>query len=150
MSHETLPAQGPVDVNVMPHTPGPWTVMSGDNYEIRSKWMPREYPHHFKGDSTGDFVAYIGNHAAAFGKANARLIAAAPALLAALELMVERIQEPPSANCSCFLSPPCSDCVNYGGEREAFEAAHAAIAAALGHNAEIRGDSGFIAGVPLD
>lgn len=67
------------------HTPGPWEVMAGDNYEIRSPLLPREYPHHCKEDSTGDFVAYIGNHAADFGEANARLIAAAPDLLAALD-----------------------------------------------------------------
>lgn len=50
-------------------------------------------------------------------------------LRGALELMLERVQEPPEANCSCHLSPPCNDCIEYGGEREAFESAKDAIAA---------------------
>ena len=50
-------------------------------------------------------------------------------VLSALELMLERLPEPPEANCSCHLWPPCNDCTDYGGEREAFEEAKAAIAA---------------------
>lgn len=53
-------------------------------------------------------------------------------LLAALELMLERISEPPEANCSCHLSPPCADCMDFGGEREAFDEARAAIARVKG------------------
>lgn len=53
-------------------------------------------------------------------------------LRGALELMLERVPEPPEANCSCHLSPPCNDCVDYGGEREAFEFAKNAIAAVKG------------------
>ncbi len=53
-------------------------------------------------------------------------------LLAALEFMLERISEPPEANCSCHLSPPCADCIDFGGEREAFEEAKSAIARAKG------------------
>lgn len=49
-------------------------------------------------------------------------------LVAALELMLERIAEPPEANCSCHISPPCNDCVDYYGEREAFEFAKEALA----------------------
>lgn len=71
------------------HTPGPWEVSSGDNYEVRSPLMPKEFPHLFKNDSTGDFVAYIGNHADDFGWANANLIAAAPDLLEALEKLLD-------------------------------------------------------------
>lgn len=90
MNAQTTPAvAGPLEATVMQHTPGPWEVMSGDNYEVRSPLLPREYPHHCKEDSTGDFVAYIGNHAADFGWANANLIAAAPDLLAALEKMLD-------------------------------------------------------------
>lgn len=72
-------------------TPGPWTVMAGDNYEIRSPLLPREYPHRCKEDSTGDFVAYIGNHAPDFGEANAKLISAATpqTILAMIELLRE-------------------------------------------------------------
>lgn len=35
----------------------------------------------------------------------------------------------PDRNCSCHISPPCSDCVDHSGTREALEDAHAAIAA---------------------
>lgn len=37
-----------------------------------------------------------------------------------VELFLERADEPPEPNCSCHLSPPCNDCVDYGGLREAF------------------------------
>ena len=53
-------------------------------------------------------------------------------LLAALELLLERIPEPPDANCSCHISPPCNDCVDYAGEREAFEFAKEAISKVKG------------------
>lgn len=56
-------------------------------------------------------------------------------LLYALQMMLERIPEPPEANCSCHLSPPCNDCIEYGGEREAFESAKEAIAAVKGGEA---------------
>lgn len=48
-------------------------------------------------------------------------------LQGALDLMLERIAEPPEPDCSCHLSPPCNDCVEFGGEREAFEVAKAAM-----------------------
>lgn len=48
---------------------------------------------------------------------------------AALEEMVERAEEPSDANCSCFISPPCNDCVDYGGLREAFSDSRNALAA---------------------
>lgn len=53
-------------------------------------------------------------------------------LLAALELFMERVDEPPESNCSCHISPPCNDCVEYSGLREAFSDAHDAIAKAEG------------------
>lgn len=63
---------------------------------------------------------------------DARLIAAAPSLLEALELILEMTPEPPDRNCSCHISPPCNDCVENSGWREAFEFARAAIAKATG------------------
>ena len=51
-------------------------------------------------------------------------------LLAALELFMERVDEPPEANCSCHISPPCNDCVKNWGLREAFSDAKEAIAKA--------------------
>lgn len=81
-------AQGPVDVNVMPHTPGPWEVAAGDNYRIEAAAIPETYPHHFPGDDLGRMVAMVGNRQPDFGAADAALIAAAPDLLAALQAVV--------------------------------------------------------------
>jgi len=69
-------------------TPGPWGVVAGDNYMIASKYIPGKYPHRFPGDDMGPFVAFVGNRQADFGEADARLIAAAPELLACLEELV--------------------------------------------------------------
>lgn len=49
-------------------------------------------------------------------------------LVGAIKLMLERIPEPPDANCSCHISPPCNDCVDYAGAREAFEYAKGVLA----------------------
>jgi hypothetical protein len=46
----------------------------------------------------------------------------------ALELLVESVGRPPDGNCSCHISPPCNDCVDYGGLREAFESVDVALA----------------------
>jgi len=45
----------------------------------------------------------------------------------ALDYLFENITPPPEANCSCHMSPPCSDCVNYGAEREAIVIARATL-----------------------
>lgn len=45
--------------------------------------------------------------------------------------MLEKCREfisPPERNCSCHISPPCSDCVDYGFERELADEIDAAIA----------------------
>lgn len=34
-----------------------------------------------------------------------------------IERLCEHIDEPPEQNCSCHLSPPCSDCMNYADLR---------------------------------
>ena len=86
MNHEPLPAQGPVDVNVMPHTPGPWhweaDEVKGDptgrvRYQVtaRGKTVTRVYYSSYEGGPTT-------------APADARLIAAAPDLLEALRDMV--------------------------------------------------------------
>ena len=49
-------------------------------------------------------------------------------LMVAIESLVENVDRPPYANCSCHISPPCSDCVDYGGLREAFEWVDRALA----------------------
>lgn len=56
---------------------------------------------------------------------------AAPSMLAALQQVVEAV-EVPEANCSCHLSPPCSDCVDNGFLREVMASVNAAIAKAEG------------------
>ena len=38
-----------------------------------------------------------------------------------IEELLELIAEPPSANCSCHLSPPCGDCVEHGHARGVIE-----------------------------
>jgi len=81
-------AQGPVDVNVMPHTPGPWEVAAGENYRIEAAAIPAKYPHLFPSDDLGRMVAMVGNRQADFGAADAALISAAPDLLAALQEVV--------------------------------------------------------------
>ncbi len=50
----------------------------------------------------------------------------------ALELLVENTEEPPDRNCSCHISPPCSDCVDFSCLREALAESRAALASAKG------------------
>lgn len=70
------------------HTPGPWEFGSGDNYYVRADAYPKNFPHRFESDDLGDYLAYVGNRTHDFGKANARLIAAAPELLEALRAVI--------------------------------------------------------------
>lgn len=51
----------------------------------------------------------------------------------ALEHLLERGIEPPDRNCSCHISPPCNDCVEWSGLREAVEHAESALAAVGNH-----------------
>lgn len=39
-----------------------------------------------------------------------------------LSHLLECIEEPPDANCSCHVNPPCFDCVDHSGLREAIKA----------------------------
>jgi hypothetical protein len=61
---------------------------------------------------------------------NKRLARANAALVVALEDLMEATGEPPDRNCSCHISPPCPDCIDYGGWREALENADSARALA--------------------
>jgi len=45
----------------------------------------------------------------------------------ALRCMLEVVEEPPAPNCSCHVSPPCNDCVEYGALREAIAEAKKAL-----------------------
>lgn len=58
---------------------------------------------------------------------------AAPDMLEALKWLCEAVPEPPEKNCSCHIAPPCGDCVEYDGLREALKAGRAAIAKAEGN-----------------
>lgn len=50
------------------------------------------------------------------------------AAIGSLEMMLETVAEPPASNCSCHISAPCSDCVDFGGLRGAFGLARAILA----------------------
>ncbi len=55
-------------------------------------------------------------------------------LLAALELILEMMDLPPDRNCSCHISPPCNDCVDYSGIREAIKRAEKVLAEVKGQS----------------
>ena len=44
-----------------------------------------------------------------------------------LSNLMEVVEEPPESNCSCHISPPCSDCVEWSGLREALLEARTAM-----------------------
>ena len=48
-------------------------------------------------------------------------------LESALEFLLEVMEYPPDSNCSCHISPPCGDCVNWSDLREAISAATDAL-----------------------
>jgi uncharacterized coiled-coil protein SlyX len=48
-------------------------------------------------------------------------------LVDALNELTEMVEEPPDRNCSCHISPPCSDCVEYSGLREALQQSRSAL-----------------------
>ena len=105
-------------------TPGPWYAHPLTLQVVDKKmWFDEDGARH------GDTPTMVID---CNSLADTHLIAAAPELLAALEMMLEAVPEPPEANCSCHLCAPCGDCVEYSGEREAFEFAKDAIAKAKG------------------
>ena len=46
---------------------------------------------------------------------------------AALEYLLDCTEEPPSPNCSCHINPPCHDCVDFSGLRDAIAGAKKAL-----------------------
>lgn len=44
-----------------------------------------------------------------------------------LQDLLDNMQHPPEPNCSCFISPPCNDCVEHSGLRDAIANAEAYI-----------------------
>lgn len=113
----------------MTYTKGPWRVGKSKESivsDVRSKDF---------GNSYLEFKTYGGFLIAeSVSSENIHLIAAAPDLLGALEDMLEMSDEPPERNCSCHLCPPCSDCVDYSGIRDAIKKARTAIASARGQS----------------
>lgn len=55
-------------------------------------------------------------------------------LRGALEQLLETMELPPDRNCSCHLSPPCNDCVEYSGIRNAIEWAEKVLAEGKGQS----------------
>jgi len=53
----------------------------------------------------------------------ALLLLSREVIAALLEMQIR----PPARNCSCHISPPCNDCVDYGGLREAMKDAHSTV-----------------------
>ena len=105
------------------HTPGPWVVRGAyiGAGECDLAMMTRPNP------NDSEAIAEWG--------ANTRLMAAAPKLKDALEYLLESTERPPEPNCSCHIFPPCSDCVDYSGLREAVAIAEEALAQAAGGEA---------------
>lgn len=116
-------------------TPGPWAVnddprinegaphlMTKDGYAIADFWGD-ESGLGLKGNERN--AAYI---AAANPAAILALIAERDAALGGLGLFMDAVDRPPERNCSCHISPPCNDCVENSGLREAFEYAEEIIA----------------------
>ena len=112
------------------HTPGPWEFSCLDDTERPGIEADRFSVVIFGVRAEDD--CGIHGRTEKEEMANARLIAAAPDLLEALESVMDTIEWPPDSNCSCHISPPCNDCVNYAGLREAIAEAKAAIAKAKG------------------
>lgn len=83
----------------VPHTPTPWEVGSGNDYYIRAEAYPSSFPHKFKGDDLGDYLALVGNRTDDFGEANAAFIVMAcnsrADLVKALERIVDLCDAPP-------------------------------------------------------
>lgn len=44
-----------------------------------------------------------------------------------IQSLLDTMQHPPEQNCSCHISAPCSDCVEYAGLREAIADAESYI-----------------------
>jgi hypothetical protein len=50
------------------------------------------------------------------------------ALMEWVEVVIDQMDGPPAANCNCCVSPPCNDCVSWGGLREAISETRELIA----------------------
>ena len=103
-------------------TPGPWE-MDDLLAEFSGIWVSSAFGMICDdiGENDARFVA------AANPAAILELIRQRDAAIGGLELFMEVIDPPPERNCSCHISPPCNDCVENSGLREAFEYAEGVI-----------------------
>lgn len=85
-----------------------------------------------------DHIEISASHAAGVREKAAaelrRLYEVNQELLEALESLLEMTGEPPDLNCTCHLTPPCIDCVDYSGWRNAFKFATSVLAKATGES----------------
>jgi hypothetical protein len=81
----------------MPHTPGPWTLSVPDADDVHEEFHDEELKHPLTGHASvsgpewasfAQVCMFVNGVRVAAGEANARLIAAAPALLAACKSVV--------------------------------------------------------------
>lgn len=108
------------------HTPGPWEAMWTNDVGPDDEYYVEFY----------EILDAKGNRVGtAEEKHDAVLMAEAPKLLEALESLLEMTGEPPDWNCTCHLTPPCIDCVDYSGWRNAFKFATSVLAKATGGQA---------------
>lgn len=116
-------------------TPGPWEY-DYDDQDLDTcngiLWGTNNYaiailP--YDGQVSDEKVTATGNHIAAANPAAVlELIRQRDAALGGLGLFMDAVDRPPERNCSCHISPPCNDCVENSGLREAFEYAEEIIA----------------------
>ena len=101
------------------HTPTPWEVETNPNIKIYIRAGTKEICHMCEGDLYGR------------PDVNAAFIVRAcnshDALVEALKALLDNADTPPEPNCSCHIYTPCSDCVVYGGIREAIDLAEGAL-----------------------
>jgi len=120
------------------HTPGPWTYSRSEQYGDWCFYVGQAdgapYTPHYS-DVATLIAETVSDERRSIQEANARLIAAAPDLLEAVQEFLEMTEEPPEPNCSCHIAPPCGDCVDHAGLRGAFKVARAAITKATGEQA---------------
>jgi hypothetical protein len=101
------------------------TIREGDEYfnAIDEAWRPD--------DAGAGVPVAIGDYP------TRRALSFEPELvLELLEDLLERMIRPPDASCSCHLSPPCCDCVEYAGLRETIELAEEVLTSTKERGAE--------------
>ena len=63
-------------------------------------------------------VDIVSEHLRHLATENARQKAEIAELVGMVRYLNDEVEVPPDANCSCHISPPCSDCIDYGSMRE--------------------------------